>query len=86
MDTLALTKDEILAALVEAYIPHYEVYERRSSVAKDLIADDQCNAHQVVSRLASRKSDFLDGFQAAAEALGISHPEFLEAVRKGVNA
>ena len=75
-------RDEAKAALVAEYLKHYAKYERYAYVAKDLAHDDQPEAYRYLLSKAHKAMVFLDGFKAAAEVMGISDAEFLQAVRE----
>ena len=80
MDMLALTHDEIKAALVEGYEAEYDEYKRWADAVPELAREDENAASEAANRMANNRSHRLDGYKAAAEALGIPGREFLEAV------
>ena len=82
MDMLALTHDEIKAALVEGYEAEYDEYKRWEDAAKTLAHEQETDEAKAAKRMADNRSHRLDGFKAAVAALGISENELLQAVRE----
>ncbi|MBQ9347914.1 MAG: hypothetical protein IJT94_11370 [Oscillibacter sp.] len=80
MDLPEPVRSQAIAELAKAYLPHYARYERYSLVGKDVIRDNKPSVYNYISAKTTEHSMFLDGFKAAAEVLGISLTEFLEAV------
>ena len=80
MDMLALTHDEIKAVLVKGYEVEYNEYERWELASGTLNREFEVEAGRAAKRMADNLSHRLDGYKAAAEALGIPGREFLEAV------
>ncbi len=74
------THEEIKDALAVLYRDRYDSWFLLMEEAKEAIHDGDEDAHKAISRRADKRSDFMDGIKAAAEALGIEWTEFMAAV------
>lgn len=75
------SRKEILTALAAAYSREYDEYKRWEDAAKTLAREQETDEAKAAKRMADNLSHRLDGFKAAAEAIGISAEELLDAVR-----
>lgn len=75
-------RKQVLSALADAYSREYDEYKRWEDAAKDLTREQGPDKAEAVKRMADDRSRRLDGFKSAAEALGISVEELLQAVRE----
>lgn len=75
-----MNKEQIIAALVPVYNAAYDEYFRLTELSGQLLNEDEEQAYQAIARKATQKTHFMDGVRAAAEALGITEPEFMRAV------
>ena len=80
MDLPETIREQAKAALVKAYLPHYDTYERFALVGKAAVKDNKMSVYHYLCTKENEQSMFLDGFIAAAEVLGISENEFREAL------
>ena len=74
-----MNKEQIIAALVPVYNAAYDEYFRLTELSIQLLHEDEDRAYRAIARKATQKSHFMDGIKSAAEALGITVAEFLNA-------
>ena len=75
-----IPRTEIRDTLALLYRERFDSWFRLMEEAKAALQDGDEEAHKALSRRADKRSDFMDGIKAAAEALGIDPPEFMAAV------
>ena len=80
MDWVEAVRARILTALAKAYLNEYAGYKLWADAVPVLIREDETEAGNAAKRMANNRSHRLDGFKAAAEALGIGADELLQAV------
>ena len=71
MDWVEAVRARILTALAKAYLNEYAGYKLWADAVPVLIREDETNAGEAAKRMANNCSHRLDGFKAAAEALGL---------------
>ena len=79
------TTAEVRDTLALLYRGRFDQWFRLMEEAKAALQDGDEEAHKALSRRADKRSDFMDGIKAAAEALGIDPPEFMAAVNADRN-
>ena len=77
-----MTKTEILATLAEDYLRTETVYNSMEKQAQMLLEQGKASDSRDMSNKAQFRTGTLYGIQRAAEALGISKTDFMEAVEK----
>jgi len=76
------TREQIMEALAHKYRVAYSVYEQLALTGKELIREGDMEANKIISNRALLRSQYLFGIKTAAEALGISEDEFMEAINQ----
>ena len=75
-----ITREEIKNKLATFYRGLYDSWYRLMDEAKAAAQDGDDDAHKAITRRADKKSDFMDGIKAAANAIGIGPDEFMAEV------
>ena len=72
-------RGEVMEKLAGLYNGVYDDWFLMMDEAKAAAHDDDDEAFKAITRRADKKSNFMEGVKAAAEALGIGNDEFLAA-------